>query len=127
MPEKHLYEYAIIRFVPRVERGEYINVGVVLYCKSLKFLDFNFNPNEAKIKVLFADTDFEEVYKHLDSFQKICKGTKDSGLLGEQDMASRFRWLTARRSTIIQASEVHPGYCLNAEDELDSIFQKMVL
>lgn len=127
MQEKHLYEYAVIRLVPRVERGEYVNIGVVLYCKSLKTLDFMFQVNKERILALFPDVDLEEVTIHLLSFQKICQGTQDSGLIGSQDLASRFRWLTARRSTIIQASEIHPGYCQQATAALKKIFNEMVL
>jgi hypothetical protein len=127
MQEKHLYEYAVIRLVPRVERGEYINIGLVLYCKSLKTLDFVFQINKSRILSLFPEVDLEEVESHLLSFQKICQGTPDSGLIGSQDLASRFRWLTARRSTIIQASEIHPGYCQQPTAALNKIFEEMVL
>lgn len=127
MQEKHLYEYAVIRLVPRVERGEYINIGVVLYCKSLKTLDFLFQMNKDRILALFPELDLAEVESHLHSFKKICQGTADSGLIGEQDLASRFRWLTARRSTIIQASEIHPGYCHQPMDAFNKIFEEMVL
>lgn len=127
MQEKHLYEYAVIRLVPRVERGEYINIGVVLYCKSLKTLDFVFQLNKERVLALFPELDLAEVESHLHSFEKICQGTSDSGLIGTQDLASRFRWLTARRSTIIQASEIHPGYCKEPASALKKIFKEMVL
>lgn len=126
MQEKYLYEYAVIRLVPRVERGEYVNIGVILYCKSLKTLDFVFQINKERILALFPDVDLEEVEGHLMAFEKICQGTQDSGLIGSQDLASRFRWLTARRSTIIQASEIHPGYCNKPNDALNKIFEEMV-
>ena len=127
MQENHLYEYAVIRLVPRVERGEYINIGVVLYCKSLKTLDFVFQLNKSRILALFPQVDLQELESHLLSFQKICQGTPDSGLIGSQDLPSRFRWLTARRSTIIQASEIHPGYCQKSLAALNKIFEEMVL
>ncbi|MFT5885959.1 MAG: hypothetical protein ACI9IP_002423 [Arcticibacterium sp.] len=127
MPEKHLYEYAVIRLLPRVERGECLNLGVVLYCKSQRFLDVRFSLNEARIKAVFGEIDLLEVEKHLESFKKICEGDKDAGLLASQDMASRFRWLTAKRSTIIQASEIHPGYCISPEEKLEQLFKEMVL
>jgi len=127
MPEKHLFEYAVIRLVPRVERGEYINVGVVLYCKPLRFLDFKYEVNKEKLASISPETDFKEACHHLESFKKICQSSSDSGLIGLQDMPSRFRWLIAKRSTIIQASEVHPGYCLNAEEKINEIFVTMVL
>ncbi len=126
MQEKHLYEYAIIRLVPRVQRGEYINIGVVLYCKSLKTIEFKYHIPNQKIEVLFSDLDIEEVKMHLTSFDKICKASVDSGLIGSQDIASRFRWLTARRSTILQASEIHPGYCDDTKVALEKIFLEMV-
>jgi hypothetical protein len=119
MSEKHLYEYAVIRLLPRVERGECLNLGVVLYCKSQRFLDVKFNLNEARIKAIFGEIDLKEVEKHLVSFNKICQGDKDT--------ASRFRWLTAKRSTIIQASEVHPGYAISLEVKLEQLFKEMVL
>ncbi len=127
MPEKHLFEYAVIRLVPKVERGERINVGVVLYCKSLRFLDFKYEVEPDKLAAISPKTDLPEVCNHLDAFNEICLGSKDAGPLGKQDIASRFRWLTAKRSTIIQASEVHPGYCEDAKEKLKKIFAEMVL
>ncbi|MFT6881131.1 MAG: hypothetical protein ACJARG_002066, partial [Arcticibacterium sp.] len=98
-----------------------------LYCKSQRFLDVKFNLNEARIKAIFGEIDLKEVEKHLVSFNKICQGDKDGGLLASQDTASRFRWLTAKRSTIIQASEVHPGYTISLEGKLEQLFKEMVL
>ncbi|MCP9768269.1 DUF3037 domain-containing protein [Lacihabitans sp. LS3-19] len=126
MQERHLYEYAIVRLVPRVERGEYINIGVVLYCKTLKTLNFLYKINEKRILALFPEIDLSEVENHLLSFDKICKATKDSGLIGQQDLASRFRWLTAKRSTIIQSSETHPGLCSEPQSAINKIFEEMV-
>ena len=126
MQEKHLYEYAIVRLVPRVERGEYINIGVVLYCKTLKTLNFLYKINKERILALFPETDLLEVENHLLSFEKICKATKDSGLIGQQDLASRFRWLTAKRSTIIQSSETHPGLCSDPQSAINKVFDEMV-
>ncbi|AWV99652.1 DUF3037 domain-containing protein [Arcticibacterium luteifluviistationis] len=127
MPDKHLYEYAVLRLIPCVDRGESINIGVALYCKSKRFLDFKYHLNPDRLKAFHKDIDLEEVNEHLSSFDKICKGTSDSGLIGEQDQASRFRWLTARRSTIIQASAVHPGYCNEPTQAIEEIYAKMVL
>jgi len=126
MQEKHLYEYAILRLVPKVERGEYVNVGVVLYCKSLKTLNFQYKINKDRMLALFPEIDLSEVENHLLSFEKICKSTKDSGLIGQQDQASRFRWLTAKRSTIIQSSKTHPGLCVEPQSAIDKIFKEMV-
>lgn len=127
MPDKHVYEYAILRLVPRVDRGECINVGVVLFSKSLRFLGFKYILDEARVAAFSPETDIKEVKEHLLSFQKICDASKDSGLIGQQDQASRFRWLTAKRSTILQASEIHPGYADNPQEALNCIFEKMVV
>lgn len=128
MPEKHLFEYAVMRIVPRVEREEFLNVGVVLYCKDLKFLKAYYSVNEERLKALCGDQlDCNEVNEHLTSFEKICKGSKDGGPIASLDLASRFRWLTATRSTIVQTSKVHPGLCVNAEETLKKLFEKLVL
>lgn len=127
MPDKHLYEYAVLRLIPCVDRGECMNIGVVLYCKSKRFLDFKFTVDTNRIEAFYEAIDLKELGEHLISFQKICQGTRDAGLIGEQEQASRFRWLTARRSTILQASEVHPGYCNEPSEALSEIYDKMVV
>lgn len=126
MPEKHVFEYAVIRVVPRVDRGECLNVGLVLYCKSLKYLGFLYEINEPRLKAFAPGLDIVEIRDHLESFSRICAGGKTAGTIGMQDMPSRFRWLTAKRSTVIQPSEIHPGYTENPEETLRHIFQKMV-
>ncbi|WP_341226575.1 DUF3037 domain-containing protein [uncultured Arcticibacterium sp.] len=127
MPDKHLYEYAVLKLIPCVDRGESINIGVVLYCKSKRFLDFKYHLDTDRLKAFSKNISLRELQEHLQSFEKICKGTPDSGLIGEQEQASRFRWLTARRSTIIQASEVHPGYCHEPSEAIKKIYTKMVM
>jgi hypothetical protein len=127
MQGKHLFEYAIIRLVPRVEREEFLNVGIILYCKDLKFLDTKYIINKERIAVLCAEVDCREVEEHLQSFEKIAKGEKDGGTIATLDLPSRFRWLTATRSTIIQTSKVHPGFCDNARQTLEKLFAQLVL
>ncbi|MGZ8545279.1 MAG: DUF3037 domain-containing protein [Flavisolibacter sp.] len=127
MQGKHLFEYAILRVVPRVEREEFLNVGVVLYCRDLKFLDTLFTINLQKLSVLCGDLDCTEVEEHLRSFEKICRGDKGGGPIALLDVASRFRWLTATRSTVVQASKVHPGFCDNPPETLQHLFEKQVL
>lgn len=126
MPDKHIYEYAIIRLLPRVDRGECINVGVVLYCKALKWIGFRYELNELRLEAFSKETDMKEVKEHLHSFDRICRGEKSAGPIAAQDMASRFRWLTAKRSTVLQPSEIHPGYTDNPELALEKIFVQMV-
>lgn len=127
MQGKHLFEYAIIRIVPRVEREEFLNVGIVLYCKDKKFLDTKYTINKERIAVLCAEVDCEEIEEHLQSFEKIAKGNKDGGPIAALDLPSRFRWLTATRSTIIQTSKVHPGFCEDPQETLDKLYAQLVL
>lgn len=127
MREKRLYEYAVIRVVPRVERGEYINVGVILYCRDAGFLDMKFEVQEEKIYSLFAGANIEKIVSALSAFRKICCGAEQSGTIGLMPPAERFRWLTARRSTIIQVSGVHPGFCDDPAIELEKLFEAFVI
>lgn len=127
MQGKHLFEYAIIRIVPRVEREEFLNVGIILYCKDKKFLDTKYTINKERISVLCTEVDCKEVEEHLQSFEKIAKGEKDGGSIATLDLPSRFRWLTATRSTIIQTSKVHPGFCDDPKETLEKLFAQLVL
>lgn len=126
MHKRDVFEYAILRVVPRPERGECINVGVVLYCKDQRFLQVATQPDEGKLKAICPSLDLEEVYSHLQAFEKICAGLADGGPIAALDLPSRFRWLTARRSTIVQASEVHPGLTANASATLQRLFEELV-
>src|SRR5688572_25755062 len=126
MHEKQLFEYAVIRVVPRVEREEFVNVGVVLYCHGSKRLLMRYVLPEVKLKALFGAIETEDVAKYLVAFQNISTGGEEAGPIGLLDAVSRFRWLTAWRSTMIQTSRVHPGFCSNAEKELDRLFGELV-
>ena len=127
MPGKHLFEYAVIRIVPRVEREEFLNAGVILYCKDKKFLQCLTNIDKEKLRVLCSEIDCNEVDEHLQSFERICKGEKGGGPIAALDLPSRFRWLTATRSTIVQSSKVHPGLCDDPEKTLQKLHEQLVL
>ncbi len=127
MPEKHLFEYAIIRVVPRVEREEFLNVGVIMYCASQKFLKLAYNLDEDRLKALCSHLDIWELLERLRGFEKICNATKDGGPIALFPIASRFRWLSASRSTIIQISKIHPGLCVDANETLRKLMVEMVL
>ena len=127
MQERHLFEYAVIRVVPRVEREEFINVGMILYCSKQKFLRALYYINEEKLKAISPHTDIEEIQEYLRSFDKICQGGPKGGPIGQLPIAERFRWLTAVRSTVVQSSAVHPGLCLDAEETLNRLFSQLVL
>lgn len=127
MQEKHLFEYAVIRVVPRVEREEFMNVGVILYCASKKYLNVVFNVNEALFTAFNSELELSTIKQNLTAIACICAGGFDAGPIGNLDIASRFRWLTATRSTVVQASKVHPGFCIDAEQKLQKLHQELVL
>lgn len=127
MQEQNLFEYAVIRVVPRVEREEFLNVGVILYSRDKQYLKMLYKLDKARLLCLSDKIDIQELEQHLQSVNRICKGTKDSGPIGQLDMASRFRWLTAKRSTVVQTSNVHPGFCEDPDKALEKLFKNLVL
>jgi len=126
MQDKHLFEYAIIRIVPRVEREEFLNVGVIMYCAEKNFLETKYELNKEKLSVLSTELDFDDLEQRLYAFEQICKGTEEGGPIGKLPVASRFRWLTAARSTIVQTSPVHPGLCNDPQETLDKLYEELV-
>ena len=126
MQEKKLFEYAVIRIMPRVERGEFINVGVIVYCASQKYLQLKYEVQGNKIISLCSDCDLGEIKLYLDLFQRICEGDKTAGPIAGLPPAERFRWLTSTRSTVVQTSQVHPGLCKEPEEMLIDLFKKLV-
>lgn len=127
MQENHLYEYAVVRIVPRVEREEFLNVGVILYCPRKGFLQVMYKLDEARLKAFSCKLEPEELQASLGALERICKGGKNSGPIGTLPIASRFRWLTATRSTIIQTSKIHPGFCAEPQEALNRLFNQLVL
>ncbi len=127
MPEKHLFEYAVIRAVPRVEREEFANIGVILYCASQKFLGMKFMIDQRRLETIYEAFNLYELIPRLQGFQKICDGAKEGGPIAKLPMALRFRWLTATRSTVLQTSKVHTGLCADAEQKLHQLFEEMVM
>jgi hypothetical protein len=127
MQPKNLFEYAVIRVVPRVEREEFLNIGVIIYCPKLKFLQARYLLDEIRLKAFYAGLDLAEIKEHVCSMERICKGDKDAGPIGKLDIASRFRWLTAIRSTVVQTSRVHPGFCEDASVMLEKLFDQLVV
>lgn len=121
------FEYAVVRIVPMVEREEFLNVGVVLYCAKQQFLQVKFYLNEARLRVFCPQVDVEEIKAYLQSFEQICNGNKNAGPIAQLNIAGRFRWLTATRSTMLQTSKVHPGLCTNAAEMLEKIYAQQVM
>ncbi len=126
MHGKHLFEYAVIRLVPRVEREEFVNVGVVVCCKRQNFIKCQIHLDEQKVTMLDTEADFELFRSYLDSFEKICKGDHPENPIARQDAASRFRWLTAIRSSMLQTSRPHSGFTMNLEESLASLMDEYV-
>jgi hypothetical protein len=126
VPGKQLFDYAVIRLVPCVDRQEFLNVGIILYCKDQKFLESRFDLNDGRLQALCPDTPRAEVEEHLAAFARICEGGETSGPIGKLSPGERFRWLTAPRSTIVQTSPVHTGLCTDAAQTLDDLLTKMV-
>ena len=126
MQQQHLFEYAVIRIVPRVEREEFLNVGVIVYCSKLQFLQVRFDINRERLNAFCGKIDLEEVEENLHAFERICAGGNGAGPIGKLDMPSRFRWLTAVRSTVVQTSKVHPGICSDPLEKINRLFQQYV-
>ena len=127
MPDNISYEYAIIRIVPKVEREEFINVGVILYAKHKQFLGIRYHIDEKRLKAFSDEIDIDQLNEYLKAWELVCLGAPEGGSIGKLELASRFRWLTASRSTIIQSSETHPGLCHNPQEVLEDLFKMYVL
>lgn len=127
MQEKHLYEYAVIRVVPRVEREEFLNVGIILFCKRAKFIKMLFVVEKSKIQLFSSELDLEQLQLNLESFQKVAHGLKNGGPIAQFELSERFRWLTALRSSAIQTSRPHSGFSNNLEHTTKRLFEEMVL
>jgi hypothetical protein len=127
MPEQDLFEYAVIRVVPKVEREEFLNVGVILYCAKQKFLQIKCDVNEERLSAFCKKTDIEMLKEYLKAFEQVCEGKTEAGEIGKLPIAERFRWLTATRSTVVQTSKVHPGLCNNAGEKLEKLFGELVV
>lgn len=127
MPAKDLFEYAVIRIVPRVEREEFVNAGVILYCAKQRFLQARCQLDEVRIRALCPMADLTLTAENLESLCRISRGEKGAGPIAALDLPSRFRWLTAMRSTVVQTSRPHPGLCGDAAQKLDELFEALVL
>lgn len=127
MQGKHLYEYAVIRFVPRVEREEFINVGIILFSKRAKYIKARYQVDERKVALFASELDLESLYAHLKVFDRICSGTPSGGPIAAMDIPERFRWLTAVRSSSIQTSRPHPGFTTDLDATFEHLFAELVL
>lgn len=127
MQEKHLYEYAVIRVVPRVEREEFVNAGIVIFSKKAKFIKMLYTVDKQKLAFFSKELDLEQLEQNLEAFKNISDGKKESGPIALLDIPSRFRWLTAVRSSVIQTSRPHPGLCYDLDKTIERLFSELVL
>lgn len=123
---EHAYSYAIIRVVPRVERGEFINAGVILYCKTLRFLDCAVALDAARLTALSTQVEVPLVEGHLNAFARICRGQADAGPIAQLPPQERFYWLVAPRSTVVQTSPMHAGVTAQPAQALQRLMEQLV-
>lgn len=128
MPEqpRSQFQYAIIRVVPRVERGECLNAGVVMLCRPQRFLGAKVGLDEARLRALAPDADPATILPHLAAIERIASGDPSAGPIAGLTIAERFHWLVAPSSTVIQPSEVHTGLCEDPAVELDHLYERLV-
>jgi hypothetical protein len=126
VPMPSSFDYAIIRVVPRVDRGELLNAGVILFCLERDFLAARVEVDAARLRALWPEADVELIRQHLEVIPRICAGNLDAGPIARLSIRERFHWLVAPRSTIIQVSPVHSGLCDLPERALDELFSRMV-
>ncbi len=123
----HSYDYTVIRVVPRVERGEFVNAGVIVYSQSARYLGAAFALDEARLRALDAHVDLDLVHAQLRAIERICAGAPEAGRIGALPISARFHWLGARRSALIQPAPVHSGRCADPAAALAYLLQAMVL
>jgi hypothetical protein len=120
------YDYAVIRVVPRVDREEFINVGIIVSCPAKDFLEARIEVDEARLRAFAPTLDLDAIRAHLTSIPLICAGGPASGPIGQLSLRERFHWLVAPRSTIIQTSRVHTGRCTEPGVVTERLLEKMV-
>ena len=126
MPDPWTYDYAVIRVVPRVEREEFVNVGIILSCPGADFLEARIELDEQRLRAVDASLDLDSIRAHLAAIPAVCAGGDDAGPIGRLTARERFDWLVARRSTSIQTSPVHTGWCTDPAAALARLMDTMV-
>jgi hypothetical protein len=126
VPERRPFQYTILRLVPRIERGECVNVGVVLFCRQHGFLGAQIKLDEARVRALAPDLELAEVRPHLEAIHAVLDGDPGAGVLAALSQSERFGWVAARSSTVIQASDVHTGMTADPAATLAHLFARLV-
>ena len=124
---RHAFQYAVIRVVPRVERGESLNAGVILLCRPKRFLAARVGLDAARLRALAPDVDPATIETHLAAIERIAAGDRSAGPIAALGRGERFHWLVAPSSTVIQPSEVHTGLCGDPAATLERLYQRLVL
>lgn len=126
MPGTHLYEYAVVRLLPVLAREEFLNVGIVLFSKHARYIRARVALNEERLRCFHCDAELEEVRANLLAFERIAQGDPAGGPIATLDIPSRFRWLTAVRSSAIQTSRPHPGMTDDLDATVERLFEELV-
>ena len=126
MPENKIYEYAVIRLVPKVEREEFFNVGLIMFSKREKYIRFEFHLCTEKFQSMKSKLGFDAILQNMENFKHIASGEKEGGPIAQLDIPERFRWLTAVRSSVIQTSRPHPGKTKDLDETFERLFKELV-
>lgn len=121
-----LYEYAVIRLVPRVEREEFFNIGLILFSKKEKYIRLEYHLCPQKFGLMHSGLEYDDIIDHLETFKQIASGNKKSSPIALLEVPERFRWLTAVRSSVLQTSRPHPGKTQNLDETFDRLFEELV-
>jgi hypothetical protein len=127
VPEPRAFDYAIVRVVPRVERGEFLNAGVILFCSTAAYLAARIELNRERLTAMAPSIDCALIESHLEAIPRVCHGGPEAGPIGELPQRARFHWLVAPRSTVIQMSPVHSGVHHDLDAALSLLMEKLVL
>ncbi len=127
MQDKVTYEYAIIKVVPKVEREEFFNVGVLLFSKRKQFLGISYRIDEVKLNAFECELDIELLKGYLTAWESVCKGNSNGNRIEQMEQSDRFRWLAAAKSSVLQCSKTHVGLCEDPQKELKKLFELFVL
>ncbi|UOE40092.1 DUF3037 domain-containing protein [Chryseobacterium suipulveris] len=126
MQEDKLYEYAVIRLVPKVEREEFFNIGLVLFSKKEKYIRVEFHLCPDKFAFMHSKLDYEDIQQNLENFKAVANGENSGGEIAKLDIPERFRWLTAVRSSVVQTSRPHPGKTKDLDKTFERLFEELV-
>jgi hypothetical protein len=127
VPANNSFDYAVLRVVPSAERGEFMNVGVVMHCPALTFLGCRVHLDQERFGALWPDHDLSVIRQHVEAFARICAAEPKAGPIAKLSRRERFHWMVSPRSTVIQVSPVHTGLCEDPEATIEELFRRLVL